>query len=196
MSDHKLVLHPANPEASLPPEGDFRARLSSIGLLGLPFDHFGATHYRQGSRFKLLLPFSSPHEVVVLAPQTAGLEKRTAVDSTSLVSIELCGTADIQFLGAANVENPSCVACGYVLNDWTAVVSAWYDAPDNYQWTCPRCHRVARPWALNWAYTNGFGRFSIAFWHVNHGEAAPSTELLCALHEFSDTPWTYFYYHL
>jgi hypothetical protein len=151
MSDHKLVMHAIDPEAPLPPEAAFRARLTDIGLLGPPVDYFGTTHYRQGPRFNLLLPFASSHEAVPLVPTAHGLEMRPSVDSASLVSIELCTADDIQFFGGANVESPACSACGYVLQDWATVVSAWHESRDTYHWSCPRCRRVHRPWTLDYA---------------------------------------------
>ena len=197
MSDNKLILHPSDPTVSLPPESAFQVCLADIGLTGQPTEYFGTTHYLQGPRFEALLPFAHSHRAVILsATDPAPLTPRIA-DSRSLVSVELCPqTQAIEFLGAGNVESPACPACGFLAEDWADLVSAWYDDQDTYQWLCSGCQRGWRPWHLDWRGTNGFGRFAIAFWHVHHGEAAPSQELLGALQSVSSTPWTYFYYQL
>lgn len=197
MSDNKLILHPIDPEVRLPPESAFLVHLADIGLIGAPTKYYGTTHYLQGPRFEVLVPFAHSHRTVILASADPGLFTPRIADSRSLVSIELCPPTDaIEFLGAGNVECPFCPSCDLAVEDWAALVSAWYDDQAKYQYICPGCQRGWRPWHLDWRGTNGFSRFAIAFWHIHQGEAGPSQELLSALHEVSGTPWTFFYYRL
>ena len=171
--------------------------LAKLGLIAEPFDYFGLVHFRPGPRFFDLVPFEHSRRVIELKHGPGGLRPAGISDSRSHCTLEISHSGtEVQFLGAANTETPSCTACGYACAGWSAMVAEWYDTPSTYVWSCPSCRTQWRPWQLDWHLTCGFGRCCIAVWHVHHGEATPSNELLSALQSLSGGPWRYFYYQL
>lgn len=200
MSDHKLILHPVDPEADLPPPVALQDGLTKLGFLASATELHGEARHLPGPRFEALVPLAHSRRAVVLGSAHEGPSRPRIADGRTLISIELrrsSGASDaIEFLGGGNVESPSCPSCAFTVEEWTEVVSAWFEDQSGYSWQCSGCHDTFRPWQLDWHGTNGFGRCAIALWHVHPGEAAPSEELMRALLEMSGTPWTFFYYQL
>src|SRR5687767_5470228 len=119
MSDNKLILVPDTPEDAPPSAQVIEAALRDVGLIGEATDHFGATHYRAGPRFHELVRFERSHPVVHLRHGPEGLQPDGVSDSRTLCTVELpAPTADVQWLGGADAEDPSCRRCGHSLRDW------------------------------------------------------------------------------
>jgi hypothetical protein len=197
MSDNKLVLVPATPEADPPAAQVIERALRDVGLIGEATDKFGDTHYRAGPRFHDLIVFERSHPVVHLRDRPEGLERDGVSDSRTLCTVELpAPTPDVEWLGASDAEDPSCRRCGHSLHDWGDMLGDWLNDRASYVWSCPTCHHQSRPWELDWRDTCGFGRYSVDIWHVRYGEARPHSELLEILRATTQEAWGYFYYHL
>ncbi|MCA9517592.1 MAG: hypothetical protein KC635_21780 [Myxococcales bacterium] len=192
MADHKLVLHPRDPEAPLPPVEVLRGGLIALGLLGPEVERFGDSHHAPGPRFAALLGLRGGRPATRLGAGGA----REPVDLADVVSVELLASDEVAFLGG-DVATPRCPGCGAEVDDWGERVSALYDGDDaGSVHACAGCGRASRPWELDWDGTNGFGRLAVAVWHVRDGEAAPSDELAGALAKLTATPWTSFFYRM
>lgn len=168
VSDTLTILHPSDPTQPLVPEASLVQRLRAHGFIGEAIRVVGQQHFLPGPRFPELAnqsPFRAPCTVAV----------PPASDR-------------IEVLGGGNVEEPVCGNCRMGIPDWPEVLSAWWEAPDEYEWQCPVCSRCSLVWQLDWARSNGFGRQRIEIWHCH---VAPSVELLEALHG-----WSYFHYRL
>ena len=197
MSLNKLILLPATPEATPPPAQVLERALRDVGLIGEATDHFGDTHYRAGPRFHDLIRFERSHPVVHLRHGRERLEQEGVTDSRMLCTVELpAPTPDVQWLGASDAEDPSSAKCGHNLREWGDMLGNWFHDRENYVWSCPTCRHRSRPWDLDWRLTCGFGRYSVDVWQVRYGEARPDSELLEVLRATTQTPWSYFFYHL
>jgi hypothetical protein len=196
MSDNKLVLIPATPEAAPPPGQVLERALREIGLIGEATNHFGDTHYRPGPRFHDLIVFERSHPVVHLRHGPEGLERDGVSDSRTLCTVELSApTPEVEWLGGADMADPSCRLCGHSLRDWGDMLGDWFNDRAGYAWSCPACRRQSRPWELDWQDTCGFGRCSVDIWQVHYGEARPHADLLEVLRATTQAPWGYFYFH-
>ncbi|HEY3056306.1 MAG TPA: hypothetical protein VGK31_10295 [Thermoanaerobaculia bacterium] len=178
MSDHKLILYPKDPHAPAVEREQIEEPLRTAGFIGKPIEVVGEMRYRPGSRFEKLLPFSGPSE-----PAHCTIEIPEAKN-------------DVEFLGGANVEAPSCRSCGFNIEQWADAVSAWFDDRETFVASCPACGSKAKLWELDWHHTNAFGRYSVDVWNVDLGDATPSENLLHILANTNGGEWDYFYYVL
>jgi hypothetical protein len=181
VSDHQLILVPRDPAAGTVDTTTLRQALRSIGFSGAPVVG-GSEHDFPGPRFLDLLHFNEPPPPGTLwAPHT----------------IELTGpTEEIEFLGGADTESPSCPRCAEPVSDWADVLSAWYEAKNTYVASCHACNWRGPVWDLNWQISCGFGKQSIVVWHIGYRQAQPAEELLASLGGLGVGRWSYFSYRL
>jgi hypothetical protein len=193
MSTHALVIHPN--EIDFAPEERFIDALRACGFLGEMFDLFGTCCFRPGERFFECIQFESSHSVIELTPSSSGeLVESQPRDSREFTQIELRRDDKPGFLCGCNIQIPRCPKCQFEVEDWGALVSAWYESKQD--WVCPSCHGQFAAYALDWQHTAGFARYWIEIRQIHEGEATPSEEFLRLLEAKTAREWRYFWFHL
>jgi hypothetical protein len=197
MSDHKLVLHPTDPWASLANRAALIDELTTLGLLGEQYEWFGETHYKPGVEFLRLVEFDHSHTVIVMGDTPNGLQEVDRVDSREVCHLHLSDVSqEPEFRGVANTLPPLCPSCHYEPEEPFEIVGKWYENKASFLWVCPNCTASSALNKMNWRRSAGIARYTLDIWEVWQGEATPSEALLHHLNSITGTEWTYFYYHL
>jgi hypothetical protein len=181
MADTKLVLHPADPFALLQDPGLLVECLHEAGLVGRSFPHEGELHYKPGPRFE---------ELVTFRPRPGGTPAPSTVCHVAVVET----TTEPMFLGASNLQPPSCSSCHARLADWQSQFAPWQRDKRHFLWRCPACGLRQPIQNLDWGRLAGVARYSVDIWKVAADQAEPSSELIQVLERHTSERWRYFYY--
>jgi hypothetical protein len=195
MDAHKLLLHPADPEAPEPDPAAVLKALRQGGLVGEEFSLGGRRHYYAGERFLEQIVFlgCAPH--VALEPPPDAGEPGTEGWGWSFCHVTLVRSPDVDFVGGDNILAPRCPRCRQTIDDWHAVVGVWRSNRTGHRCRCPGCGGESRAHELDWRQSAGFGRSFIEVWGIHNAEAVPAESLLSALQDATGAEWRYFYYH-
>ena len=186
MSDSKLVLYLRGPEAAIPDPDVLKSELRSVGFLGSEYAVVEGQRYRTGTRFGKLLDFPPSRRVGGEDEEAEAKERHRSIQIPEVLE-------EIDFLGGANADAPSCT-CGVAVDDWTTMLDDWRADRNGYVWPCAACGGKKKPWDLDWHHAGGFGRVTIDVLGIELGEATPSTELIEALERSGASGWDYYYY--
>lgn len=195
MATHKLLLHPADPEAPDPDPASLLKVLRDNGLVGEAFILGGRRHYYAGERFLDQIVFLGCSPRVALEPPRDAGEPGTEVWGRSFCHITLVQSRDPEFTAGDNVLAPRCPRCRQTIDDWHAVVEGRRSNGAGYRWRCRGCGGEAGAHELDWRQSAGFGRTFIEVWGIHNAEAVPAESLLDTLQEATGGAWRYFYYH-
>jgi hypothetical protein len=180
---NQLILHPVRHDAAIDADRLLHA-LRAIGLIGAAFSFEGNNHHRPGDRLLQLITFLGCSPVVSLG------EPGLTGDEFCHLQFEGTHPAPIAVAGD-NLKPARCPGCKHTLKDSPKRIAHW---PEQTEIHCPQCGTRTPLPRLNWRRSAGFGRFFLRIWGVFESEAVPADELLAALEQASDLPWSYFYY--
>ena len=204
MSDNKLVLHPANPNAVFNDSATLINKLKkncflgeSKGISENPYS-LGEHFFETGKNFLKLVDFYFSHKALVLDNPSVSPKNANIVDSKKLCYISIPKPSlDPQYLGGFYTPSPNCPNCDYQYSNPFELIDTWFKK-DKFisAQNCPECEESFFINELDWEKCVGFSRQTISIWNVRAGEAIPSDKLLTLLQNITNTDWTYFYSRL
>jgi len=185
MSEHFLILHPADPHTA-PEREPLLARLRDCGLIGAPLAESDGARFAPGDNFLELITFLGCSPVVALgAPGSTG---------ESFCHIGVAGSSSApRFYGGDNVKPPACPACRQRLSGWREAVREWEASGRQGGWRCSSCGELQPFTALNWRRSAGVARLFIEIAGVFESEAIPADALWDVLDGVGVGPWRHFY---
>lgn len=194
MAAYKLLLYPAELDSSPTSLDTLVSGLSSIGLLGAPFQYRGETCHLAGGRFLQLITFLGCAPSIELEPPGDHAELEAACENARFCHIRLSQTQQRpQFRADERLPAPRCPRCRQPEQHWPDLLQAWCDAPDRNRWECTECGYQGRLFDLNFRGKGGFGKTFVEIWGIYPSEAVPGESLLSSLGELSGHAWKYMY---
>ena len=195
MGIKELRLVPVAAEAVPHNIADLAVSLRQIGFLGDALGGSDPHQYHPGHEFHSCIEFASSHPIVMLEDQRGRLVPGEVIDSREACTIAFSTVSETpEFGGGPETIDPRCPTCGYIVTDWTDVLTNWWEDKTNHRWSCPNCGARQRVYDLDWQHAAALLRFQISIGSIRFGEARPTPKLMNALASATGFQWTHYYY--